>query len=215
MSLEDATQILAIRHGETDWNRDTRIQGQLDIPLNERGRAQARRLAAALAGEPLAAVYASDLARAWETAAALQGLGAPIHADARLRERSFGRFEGQTWDEIARRWPEQSLRWRRRDPDFAAEGGESLSRFYARCTGAVRELAQAHPGQTIAIVAHGGVMDCLYRLAARLELHAARSWTLGNASINRLIYSPEGFGLVGWNDDQHLQDLGLDDLAQA
>lgn len=215
MSLDSATQILAIRHGETDWNRDTRIQGQLDIPLNQRGRAQAQCLAEALQGTPVQAIYASDLSRAWQTAAALSPLGAPMFADTRLRERHFGCFQGLTWQDIGQRWPEQSLRWRQRDPDFAAEGGESLRDFYRRCTEAVRDLAMAHPGQTIAIVAHGGVMDCLYRAAARLDLRAARSWTLANASINRLMHSPEGFSLIGWNDDQHLASLSLDDTAHS
>ena len=210
------TRILAVRHGETAWNRDTRIQGHLDIPLNERGLAQAARLGDALQHEPVAAIYSSDLARARQTAEALAATtGAALKLDARLRERAFGRFEGLTWQEIAERWPEQSERWRRRDLDFAAEGGETLPVFYARCVSVVEELAAAHPGQTIAIVAHGGVMDCLYRAGSRLDLQAARSWTLGNATINRLLYSAEGLSLVGWNDDLHLEGLSLDEIAEG
>jgi len=213
MPLDSRTRILAIRHGETAWNRDTRIQGYLDIPLNEFGLAQAIRLTEALQSETLDAVYCSDLARAKQTA---QGLAASadltLHEEAGLRERSFGIFEGLTWQEIALRWPEQSLRWRQRDAEFGAEGGETLGAFYARCIGTVERIAAAHPGQTVAIVAHGGVMDCLYRAATRLALDAPRSWTLGNAAINRLLYSPEGFSLIGWNDDAHLQGLSLDEI---
>lgn len=215
MALDVSTRILAIRHGETAWNRESRIQGHLDIPLNGVGRAQARRVGAALQGEAVAAIYASDLARARETAEAVAAsTGASLQLDARLRERAFGRFEGLTWQEIGERWPEDSERWRRREPGFAVGGhGESLEQFYARCLAAVTGMAAAHPGQTIAIVAHGGVMDCLYRAGSRQSLQAARSWTLGNATINRLLYSAEGLSIVGWNDDLHLDGLGLDEIA--
>ena len=216
MPLDSSTRILAIRHGETAWNRDTRIQGHLDIPLNESGLAQASRLTEALQSEALDAVYCSDLARARQTAQGLAaGAGLPLHEETGLRERSFGIFEGMTWQEIALRWPEQCLRWRQRDAEFGAEGGETLAAFYARCIGTIERIAAAHPGKTVVIVAHGGVMDCLYRAATRLALDAPRSWTLGNAAINRLLYSPEGFSLIGWNDDAHLQGLSLDEIESA
>lgn len=204
----DVTRILAIRHGETAWNADGRVQGHQDIALNERGREQARALAAALAGEVIDAVYSSDLKRARETAEALAlPAGLPVRTDAQLRERTFGRLEGFTFPEIEQRWPEDAARWRRREPDFAVGGGESLLVFYARCVEAATRLAAAHAGQTIALVAHGGVLDVLYRAAARIELGAPRTWELGNASVNRLLYSPEGFAVVGWNDRTHLQGL--------
>jgi probable phosphoglycerate mutase len=211
---EQVTRILAIRHGETAWNVDTRIQGQLDVPLNDNGRWQARRLGLAVAHEPLRAIYASDLARAFETAQSLaEATRLPVVAERSLRERHFGAFEGHTWTEIERRWPEESERWRKRDLDFAPAGGESLRDFYARCIAAAARIAAAHPGQTIALVAHGGVMDCLYRAASRIDLQAPRSWQLGNASINRLLYTPEGFALVGWSDTFHLDDDTLDESA--
>src|SRR5689334_18268303 len=109
------TRVLAIRHGETDWNVDSRIQGQLDIPLNARGRWQAGRLEAALVDEPIDAVYASDLQRAMQTAAPVAAVaGRPVRAEPGLRERSFGAFEGLTFGEIEERWPLESARWRRR-----------------------------------------------------------------------------------------------------
>ena len=113
---EHATRILAIRHGETAWNVDTRIQGQLDVPLNDVGRWQARRLSQAVADESIAAIYASDLQRAYETARAVAtACGLPIVTEPGLRERRFGEFEGFTWKEIETRWPEESERWRRRE----------------------------------------------------------------------------------------------------
>ncbi len=214
MGLDSVTTVLAVRHGETAWNRESRIQGHLDIPLSPLGLAQAQRLAQALAGEPLDAIYASDLGRARQTAAAVaERVGLPVQEDAGLRERGFGCFEGLSWSEIESRWPEQALRWKRRDPDFGADGGERLRDFYARAVGAVERLAQAHPGQALLVVAHGGVMDCLYRAGRRLALEAPRSWTLGNASINRLLYTPAGLSVVGWNDDLHLDGLSLDEHA--
>ncbi|SEL79687.1 probable phosphoglycerate mutase [Roseateles sp. YR242] len=208
----ESTLILAIRHGETAWNREGRLQGHLNLPLNELGERQAERLGEALADESIQAVYASDLDRAATTARALAlPHGLTVTTDVRLRERSFGRFEGKLWTELEAESPEAALRWRQRDPDFEPPGGESLNTFYARCVAAASALASAHPGQTVALVAHGGVLDCLYRAATRVDLQAPRSWVLGNASINRLIYTPQGFSLVGWNDDHHLQGLTLDD----
>ena len=202
----EPTRLFALRHGETAWNVDTRIQGQLDVPLNETGRWQAERLAQALADEQLVAVYASDLMRAHETALAVGRVaGVPVLSERGLRERGFGRFEGHTFAEIEQRWPEESLRWRRRDPDFGPGGGETLRAFYARCVGAASRIAAAHPGQTIALVAHGGVMDCLYRAALRIGLEAPRTWQLGNASINRLLFTEAGFAMVGWSDTLHLE----------
>jgi 2,3-bisphosphoglycerate-dependent phosphoglycerate mutase len=210
----DATRIVAIRHGETAWNAESRLQGQLDIPLNALGRAQAATLAGALGDEGLAVVYASDLGRAWQTAQALATpLGLPLVADAALRERSFGMLEGLTYAEIDERWPELARRWRSREPEFAPEGGESLITFQARCVAVASRLAAAHAGQTIALVCHGGVLDCLYRAATHLPLDAPRSWVLGNAGINRLLGTAQGFTLVGWNDAAHLDGLALDESA--
>ncbi len=212
--LEQATRVLLIRHGETTWNRATRIQGHTDIPLSALGLAQAERLAQALADEPLAAIYSSDLSRARQTAEAIgRARNLTIHLDTDLRERAFGRFEGLSWEEIDQGYPEDAARWRKREPDFAVGGGESLTGFSVRCVAAARRAAAAHPGQSIAMVAHGGVLDCLYRAATQIALDAPRSWQLGNATINRLLSTPEGFTLVGWNDDRHLDGLSADDIA--
>jgi 2,3-bisphosphoglycerate-dependent phosphoglycerate mutase len=132
-----------------------------------------------------------------------------------LRERSFGHFEGRTFREIEAQWPDQAQRWRQRDPEFCPAGGESLTTFYARVIEQAEALAALHAGETIALVAHGGVLDCLYRAATRVDLQAPRTWELANASINRLLHTPAGFTLVGWADTQHLQDLALDEFADG
>jgi len=201
----EATRLIAVRHGETAWNVDTRIQGHIDIGLNAKGLWQAAQAGRVLAEEPIAAVYSSDLTRARETAEAIAApRGLPVRLDATLRERAFGSFEGRTFAEIEIDLPEQALRWRKRDPAFAPDGGESLLTFRERITGTVARIAALHPGELIAVVAHGGVMDVLYRAATGQELQAPRTWQLTNAAINRLLWTPQGLSLVGWGDDAHL-----------
>ena len=210
----DATRIIAIRHGETAWNVDTRIQGHLDIPLNDVGRWQARRLGAALAAEPIARIYASDLGRAHQTAQAVaDAAGLAVVAEPALRERAFGIFEGRTFAEIEATWPEQAVLWRKRDPAFEPEGGESLLRFRERIVGTLHRLAAGHAGEQIVVVGHGGVMDVLYRAATGQELQAPRTWALGNAAINRLLWTPGSVTLVGWADTSHLDDASLDEVS--
>ena len=212
--MQEPTRIIAVRHGETAWNVDTRIQGHLDIPLSANGRWQAARLAQALRDESIKAIYASDLTRAWETAQYVgQVHGLPVIKEIGLRERDFGDFEGKTFAEIEMLLPEQSMRWRKRDPDFYPAGGESLVALRTRVMEAAERLAAQHPGEQIALVGHGGVMDVLYRAATRLDIQAPRTWALGNAAINRLLWTPEGFTLVGWADTQHLDEDVLDELA--
>ncbi|MBX9960865.1 MAG: histidine phosphatase family protein [Burkholderiaceae bacterium] len=214
--METSTRILAIRHGETAWNVDTRIQGHLDIPLNDTGRWQAQRLARALAArDAIHAVYSSDLQRARETAQAIAvATGTPLRTHAGLRERGFGLFEGKTYAEIEQTWPEESEHWRRRTPDWQPpQGGESLLQVRARILQTLQELAAPHAGQQIVLVAHGGVMDQLYRLATGQDLQAPRTWQLGNTAVNRLLWTPEGLSLVGWADTSHLEDDALDEFS--
>ena len=211
------TRVVAVRHGETVWNAEMRMQGQLDTALSARGRWQAGRAAESLADEGIEAIFASDLERAFDTAQALaRRLGLPITADVGLRERSFGIFQGYTYADIDLRWPAEAARWRHHDPDFAPEGGETLREFSARAVAACCRIAASQAGRSIAIVTHGGVLDVLYRAAAGIELGAPRSWELGNAAINRLLYTPRGFTLVGWSDTAHLEgEMTLDDGSEG
>lgn len=205
--MNEATRILAIRHGQTAWNADGRIQGQLDIGLDATGRAQAQALAQALDGEPIDALYSSDLSRARQTAAPLaRRAGLVLRVDAGLRERGFGEFEGLSFAEVSERWPAQAERWRKRDPAFGPTGGEVLSDFRDRVIEVMDRLARAHPGRQIAVVTHGGVLDQLYRAATRLALDAPRAWPVANAAINRLLYADQGLSLVGWADVAHLAE---------
>ena len=213
-----ATRIIAVRHGETDWNVATRIQGQLDIGLNARGRWQAEQVGRALADEPVARIYSSDLARAHATAQAIarhnrSAQAQAVQLDPGLRERGFGTFEGHTHAAIEAQWPDASRRWRQRDPDFAPHGGESPVQVMERVARTVDALAREHTGTQIVLVAHGGVMDMLYRLATRQSVSAARTWELGNTAINRLLWTPDALTLVGWSDTRHLEGGALDEFG--
>jgi probable phosphoglycerate mutase len=210
----EPTRVIALRHGETAWNVDARIQGHLDIELNDTGLWQAGRVARALQEESIAAIYASDLSRARQTAEAIaEPRGIAITTEPGLRERAFGTFEGRTFADIHAELPEQAQRWRTRDPEFAPEGGESLLTFRERITSTAARLAAKHPGELVVMVAHGGVMDVLYRAATGQDLQAPRTWELGNTAINRLLWTPQGFTLVGWADNAHLGNGARDETT--
>jgi 2,3-bisphosphoglycerate-dependent phosphoglycerate mutase len=203
------TQLLLIRHGETAWNAEHRVQGHLDIPLSPLGVLQSARLAECLANEPIDAVYSSGQSRAWLTAAPLAArLGLEVIAEPRLRERSFGIFEGLTLDEIAERYPPEFKKWRERDPAWRPEGGESGQQLIDRVLSAVSDIGVNHPSQTVVLVSHGGVLDVLYRAARLLEWHAPREHQMLNAAVNRLTTSarPLLLSIERWGDVAHLQE---------
>lgn len=209
------TRILLVRHGETAWNAEGRMQGHLDIPLNANGLEQARRLAEALApSEAIDAIYSSDLARASETARPLaRRLGVPLRLMAQLRERHFGAFQGLALDEAQRQWPADAERWRRREPGWSPPGGgESLLQLQARIVDAVTQLAERHLGRGMALFTHGGVLDIVYRHATGQGLQAPRTWAIGNGAVNRLLWAPDtGLRLLAWCDTSHLQARALDE----
>jgi len=217
MHNDTSTRIVLIRHGETAWNAERRLQGHLDIDLNEEGRRQARAMAAALAGEHFDVLVSSDLARAAETAKALgNATGQPLYIDGRLRERCYGGFEGLLYADIAARFPAEFAAWQGRDVDAqlppGQNRGESFREFYDRVTGAVLGWGADNPGKSLAIVAHGGVLECIYRSALNLSLETPRDFKVLNASINRFVVRDGKLELVSWGDVAHLQPAVLDDV---
>jgi broad specificity phosphatase PhoE len=161
------TTLLLARHGETDWNRDGRWQGQSDTPLNELGREQARELAESLDG--IDAVYSSDLARARETAEIVAArLGLEIKVDERLRERSFGAWEGLTMEEIERRYEQAHGRWRAGE-GHGADDAETFDAFAARVHSFLEEVLRRHPDETVLVVGHGGSIRVIHALASGLD----------------------------------------------
>jgi broad specificity phosphatase PhoE len=163
------TELLLARHGETDWNRDRRIQGHSDTPLNETGRAQARELAEALAEIDLVAAYSSDLSRARETAAiAVAGRGIEVAALPELRERSFGTWEGLGDDEIPLRFPDEYARWTAGSGDGARDS-EPHAVLLERVRAAMHRIARDHPEGTVLVVSHGGPLRVVHALAHGLD----------------------------------------------
>jgi probable phosphoglycerate mutase len=213
-----STNIILIRHGETAWNAERRLQGHLDIPLNAEGERQARLLAEALAPSRIDLVVSSDLARAQQTAQAVATRrGMPLHTVPGLRERCYGGFEGLLYAEIEERFPAEFAAWQGRDIDGVLPDGkncgETFRQFFDRATGAILALAAAHPGQTLALVAHGGVLECAYRLALGLSLETPRDFKVYNASINRFRVEGGALVLESWGEVAHLRPAVLDELA--
>lgn len=182
------TELLVIRHGETDWNRQHRFQGQIDVPLNEMGQEQARRMAEALADEPIDVLIASDLQRARRTAQALgQRARLEVLSMPLWREQSFGVLEGLDVPTIQSRHPDLWARWIRHEADYALpDGGESNAMFFARAGQALEATLAEHAGRRIAVVTHGGVLDMLWRRVHALPLSGPRTCDIPNTGINRL-----------------------------
>lgn len=211
------TKLLLIRHGETAWNAVRRLQGHIDIALNEEGVRQAQALARALAEEPLAAIVSSDLQRAVQTArAASDHHPLQVLQDAQLRERAYGVFEGMLYADIERQYPVEFAAWQSRDADAVMPHGErsaeSFRMFYQRCIAAITGWGRRYPGQTIAIVAHGGVLECAYRAAKGMSLDSPRDFQVRNASINRFTLINGKLSLDSWGEVEHLA-LALDDIV--
>jgi probable phosphoglycerate mutase len=206
------TRLCVIRHGETAWNAEGRVQGQTDVPLSALGEAQALALAAALAGERFGALYASDLARVRQTAApAARALGLAPRLEAALRERHYGKFETLTYTEARERFPHDFARFKAKEPDYDFETGESLARFNARALGAISAIAARHAGVQVLVFTHGGVLEMVRRHALGLGLAAPRDFEIPNAAINWIEVSGEGWRVQAWAETGHL-DAALDDL---
>ncbi|HEY9571730.1 MAG TPA: histidine phosphatase family protein [Pusillimonas sp.] len=213
----NTTQFWLIRHGETQWNAEKRLQGWLDIPLSEVGLQQARQLGGYLRSASFSTsidlVIASDLGRAYETArSAASHLGLPIERHAGLRERCYGVYEGQDWA-LLNGEQEGGLRVNFRDPDLAIEQGESLRAFSARIAQAFEGLAQEHPGKNIMVFSHGGVIDIAWRIANGLALDAVRPDPILNTSINQFVIdNDKRWHMQAWGQTEHLDMAALDDV---
>ncbi len=216
-------ELLLIRHGETAWNRVRRMQGHIDIPLNDEGQRQARALGVALSVERPVAIYSSDLQRARATAQPVADAhGMTVVYDAALRERCYGGFEGMMYEELAERFPEAFAQWRARDLHARFPAGEreaeTLMEFHQRSVEAVTALVRRHQHAEegkLVIVTHGGVLDCLYREATGLTVDAPRNFGIVNAAINRLRWDGQRFRLLQWADAAHLEAAGLDEIDRS
>lgn len=205
--IAEGTRLLLIRHGETEWNRDQRVQGHQDVPLSETGREQARRLRDRLHAEP-DVIYTSDLQRAWMTAEILAQNAVGVIPEARLREVGMGRFEGLSIPEIRLKFPVAWTAWRRDAIRHRPPGGETLEDLQARVFAAVGDRLPRHPGQTVALVTHAGVVRVLVCGLLRVGLEVYPHLRVDNASITRFEFRAQGPSLVGFNEVGHLRDFG-------
>lgn len=208
LSKPISTRICIIRHGETDWNVEKRIQGHTDIPLNAVGRAQALAMAFNAAHHRFHAIYSSDLSRALETARVLaQREEQEVKAMPQLRERHYGIFQGITAEEGARRYPQAIAHYMARDLDYDFETGESLRGFAERVADGIAWLVRHHSGQTIAAVSHSGVLDVVYRRATGRPLHTPRDFVIPNCALNWFHFDGQGWHLEAWGDRHHLNEV--------
>lgn len=197
--------LLLIRHGETHWNTAARFQGQRDVPLNGRGQRQAMALARALAGASVHTLYASDLRRAWETAAAIASIsGLAATPEPRFREMSFGAWEGLTYGDIEQRDPRTLTAWQQDPYQVSPPEGETLAQIVNRVRAAYDALVCQHQGHTVALVAHGGPLQVLLCLALGLPPRAYWQFMIDPGSISELRIYGQGAILARLNDTHHL-----------
>lgn len=200
--------LYCIRHGESAYNAEGRIQGQIDIPLSELGRRQGAALATVLAGLPIQAVYCSPLLRARETAAPLaEALRLKIACDDRLKEVHAGVFQGLRWPEVMAKYPGEAQRWKAYEPDFIIPGGESRQQLLERGTAFFHALrAEGH--RQVVIVSHGGLLSAA--LKGLLQIPAAlQPFRFYNAAISKFDWNGQ-LKILAINQTDHLRAAGLD-----
>jgi 2,3-bisphosphoglycerate-dependent phosphoglycerate mutase len=199
------THVIIVRHGETEWNIKGIRQGHLDSRLTAKGVAQAKALAARLGREKFTALYSSDLGRAIETAQEIASVtGHEIIADARLRERNLGIFQGLNGDEIINKFPEERRLMRTEGPKFVIPGGESMVQQVERNMACLNELAERHRGEQIVVVTHGGVVSGFFRHTLEISLEAPRRFEFVNAGLNVFAREEGNWLLLTWGDVSHL-----------
>jgi len=208
------TKLCLIRHGETTWNAERRLQGHTDIPLNAKGVLQARQMAQALKNTKrlFDVLYTSDLKRAADTANAIVELfGLEARVDSALRERHFGALQGLSIQEAPLLKPAIWQAHIARDLDHELEGGESIQQFALRVQAVLDKIQEQHSGKTVLLVSHGGTLDMMYRIASRQALSAARVASVPNASLNWITHRQgEGWSIEQWADTRHLEGSALD-----
>ncbi len=202
---EQTTRFCLVRHGETDWNAEQRMQGHQDLPLNADGLAQAQEAGRYFIGLPVTALYSSDLLRAQQTAQPIAAaLKLPMTLLHELRERNYGRCEGLIRSDVLARYPEDALALRERHADYVLPGGESLRQHQKRVLDVFARLACEHRGQTLVVVTHGGVLDLVYRRASGMALEQARDFLIPNTGISWLSLWGDQWTIERWADTSHL-----------
>lgn len=201
----ERTQVIIIRHGETEWNIANIRQGHLDSPLTAEGVAQARALAQRLVRERFRVIYSSDLGRAMQTARIIaDATGHEIISDARLRERHLGIFQGLSSDQIKEKFPEEYKLHRSLGANYVIPEGESVQQQVARNLACLNEIAVQHAGESIVVITHGGVLSGLFRHTFSIPFEAPRRFEFTNAGLNAFLYEDGNWFLQTWGDLSHL-----------
>ena len=211
----NTTRFCLVRHGETDWNAERRLQGHTDIDLNPRGIAQAAQMAKAIKAIDLQfdVLYTSDLQRAAKTANAIETLfNTKAIVDRDLRERHLGVLQGVSTAEAPQFDAELWKSHLRRDINEELRGGESIAKFAQRIHQALEKIRQQHLGKTVLLVSHGGALDMMYRLASKQALDAEKAVSVPNASLNWISHDGQSWRVDRWADTSHLDGLALDNL---
>jgi 2,3-bisphosphoglycerate-dependent phosphoglycerate mutase len=199
------TRFVVLRHGETFWNLESRIQGHEDSELTPLGIQQARALGERMRGETFDVLVASDLGRAMSTARHIgEVTGHPVVPDARIRERNYGECQGLTYGELDHQYPDLFSSVREVDPDFPVPGGETRREFHDRVKAAFDALAREHAGRRVVVVSHGGVLAMLYRAIHSIPLGTPRPIPIRNASFNALAWDRGVWSVEAWGDTVHL-----------
>ena len=202
-------QLTILRHGETDWNAIGRIQGQQQVPLNQRGMAQAQAAAEYLRNEQFDAIYSSDLIRALHSARPFSKIfGLPIIEEPALREWNLGILEGLLCTDAATLHPQANQIYRGRQPDALIPQAETIRQRYNRAIQCIEQIASQHSNQHLLIVTHGGILDDWYRHVNEIPLETERNWPLNNAGISRFTRQAEKWQTTHWSEIQHLESIG-------
>ena len=203
------TRLILVRHGETAWNAHQRYQGITDVALSVKGQRQALALAARLSGETIDAIYASDLQRAWQTATIIASTcRLSVYAEPRLREANFGLWEGLTYTEIKRDYPEALASWEADPLMVSPPEGESLSALGARVNNLLEEIRRCSQEKTLLLVAHGGSLQVFLCAALGIVPRAQWQFRLSPGSISELNVHEEGAVFTLLNDQHHLLPEG-------
>ena len=209
------TCICFVRHGETNWNAERRMQGHIDIPLNANGISQAERLANALirVKHSFDVIYSSDLERALHTANVVaNALSLAVQTTPQLRERNVGQLQGLLLSEAPVLLPEIWQSHIARELDHDLGGGESIRAFHQRMQGVLELLLRQHRGQSILAVSHGGSLDMIYRIVTQQALDAERVAVVPNTSLNWITHDGSVWSIQRWADTSHLSESALDDI---
>ena len=202
------TKVIAVRHGETQWNLEGRFQGQLDSPLTKNGLSQAKAVAKTLSTHNVSLIYSSDLGRALQTAEQIsEATDIDILTDNRLRERHFGIFQGMTESDMRASMPDEINNPKHRDPDYIIPEGESMRQASQRGVSCISEIVQNHPGETIVVVTHGGILESFFRYVIGIPFEAPRMYKIWNTGLNIFSHSNGRWELLTFGNISHLQAI--------